>query len=346
VVAVKQRLPEGSVATIVNPGNARSAEGTVLWCDGSSAEIEFREAIPTFWQPEAGTSSAPVRTSPEAPREVPPAKQSDVVSIAESIDFAKPVELKLVPPSSSSPEATSAAAQLFGEQTYQRRNVRPFVIAITAIALLSGIGTSGIVLSKLHQGAALPSLPVSLPMEKTEAVQPSPVSPNPTSIAVQGVAETKLESTARHASTAPSAAVVAVNAPSKIITAANEGPAPDASSDFAISMPAPPPVISSAVKNVVLAAPDPVHYTAAKPISTPQPAYPEGAKRMGAEGDVVVNVEIDASGQVTATRARSGHPLLIEPAVSAARLWKFEPATRNGKPIASLKTLRFHFTAH
>jgi protein TonB len=105
-------------------------------------------------------------------------------------------------------------------------------------------------------------------------------------------------------------------------------------------------VISSAVKNVVLAAPDPVHYTAAKPVFAPQPTYPESAKRMGAEGDVVVNVEIDAAGHVTATRAQSGHPLLIESAVSAARLWKFEPATRNGKPIASLKTLRFRFTPH
>ncbi|HEY0565771.1 MAG TPA: TonB family protein [Terriglobales bacterium] len=347
VVAVKQALVEGSSVTLVNPANARNAEGTVLWCDGSSAEIEFREAIPTFWQHEPATKTSPVRSEPKTTdTEVVRVRDNDVVSMAESIDFPKPVEVKLVSAQSSG-DSLPHAAQLFGEQTKQRRNVRPFVIAITTVALLSGVGVSGVALSKLRQSTAAASLPVSMSIAKADSLPPSSFAPTTSPEPSSSVAQIKTEAPVRHAATAvDQPALVAANAPSKILADAKEGPAPDASSDFAMSLPAPPPVISSAAKNVVLAAPDPVHYTEAKPVFAPQPTFPQTAKEIGAQGDVLVNVEIDASGHVTATRARSGNPLLIEPAVSAARLWKFEPATRNGKPIASLKTLRFRFTSH
>ncbi|GEM_PF-1630826 len=54
-----------------------------------------------------------------------------------------------------------------------------------------------------------------------------------------------------------------------------------------------------------------------------QPVYPEAARREGIEGAVSVEVTIDEEGHVTSARAISGHPLLRQAAVDAARGWTF-----------------------
>lgn len=56
-----------------------------------------------------------------------------------------------------------------------------------------------------------------------------------------------------------------------------------------------------------------------------EPHYPRTGICARIEGSVVVQVLVDAKGNVFAACAISGHPLLREAAVKAALQWKFEP---------------------
>lgn len=76
----------------------------------------------------------------------------------------------------------------------------------------------------------------------------------------------------------------------------------------------------------------------ARPIGGYQvkPRYPESARRRGIEGTVLLKMRITAQGRVEDVQvARSaGHPDLDESAIEAVRRWRFEPARRNGAPVA------------
>ena len=62
-----------------------------------------------------------------------------------------------------------------------------------------------------------------------------------------------------------------------------------------------------------------------------QPAYPPLAAAIQVNGSVVVEVTIDEEGNVIAARAVSGHALLTNAALAAAREWKFTPSTVEGR---------------
>ncbi len=55
------------------------------------------------------------------------------------------------------------------------------------------------------------------------------------------------------------------------------------------------------------------------------PAYPELARKMNVSGVVKVQITIAPNGTVKSAKALGGHPLLIDPAVDAAKRWKYEP---------------------
>ncbi len=75
-----------------------------------------------------------------------------------------------------------------------------------------------------------------------------------------------------------------------------------------------------------------------------QPPYPELAKAAGAEGAVQVSITVNENGEVTTTEAVSGHPLLKEAALEAARQWKFKQTELDGKPVKVQGLLTFNFT--
>jgi len=82
-----------------------------------------------------------------------------------------------------------------------------------------------------------------------------------------------------------------------------------------------------------------------KAVNLPVPAYPESAKSAHVSGAVQVRIMIDENGNVVGAEAVSGHPLLREAAVSAAREAKF-PATRlQGEPVKVSGTLVYNFVA-
>jgi TonB family protein len=80
-----------------------------------------------------------------------------------------------------------------------------------------------------------------------------------------------------------------------------------------------------------------------KAITLPKPAYPAIARSARASGAVVVQVTIDERGDVISARAVSGHPLLQQSAVEAAREAKFTPTLLEGQPVKVTGTLTYNF---
>ena len=72
--------------------------------------------------------------------------------------------------------------------------------------------------------------------------------------------------------------------------------------------------------------------------------YPTTAIGQGKHADVVLVVTVDADGHVTDVKVReSGGDALDEAAIIAIRQWTFEPAKRDGTPVASRILVPFHF---
>ena len=69
------------------------------------------------------------------------------------------------------------------------------------------------------------------------------------------------------------------------------------------------------------------------------PIYPEVAKRVRAEGTVVVAATIDADGKVVAAKASSGNAILGPAAEDAVRQWVFERGS--GKSTINVEVI-FH----
>ena len=82
-----------------------------------------------------------------------------------------------------------------------------------------------------------------------------------------------------------------------------------------------------------------------KAVSKPEPAYPPIAKAAKASGTVTVQVTVDEAGNVISATAISGHPLLQQAAVAAARQAKFTPYKLNGLPVKVTGVLTYNFVA-
>jgi periplasmic protein TonB len=82
----------------------------------------------------------------------------------------------------------------------------------------------------------------------------------------------------------------------------------------------------------------------ARALKLPKPLFPETARRMRVSGTVNVEVTVDESGKVITARATSGHILLREAAVSAAREARFTPAVLHDKPVQVLGVIVYNFS--
>ena len=75
--------------------------------------------------------------------------------------------------------------------------------------------------------------------------------------------------------------------------------------------------------------------TAPKPVYTPDPEYSERARKKKVNGTVVVAMIVTPEGRVRDVKiAKSLDEGLNKQALAAVRTWKFEPATKDGKPVA------------
>ena len=79
-------------------------------------------------------------------------------------------------------------------------------------------------------------------------------------------------------------------------------------------------------------------------INKVQPPYPAEAKAARASGAVQVQVTISETGEVISADVVSGHPLLRDASLNAARQWKFKPTELSGQPVKVQGILTFNFT--
>lgn len=78
-------------------------------------------------------------------------------------------------------------------------------------------------------------------------------------------------------------------------------------------------------------------------ISRPAPVYPPEAKAARAQGTVVVRVVVDEAGRVAEATAVSGHPLLHDASVAAARRTRFPPTLLSGHPVRVTGVVTYNF---
>jgi len=74
------------------------------------------------------------------------------------------------------------------------------------------------------------------------------------------------------------------------------------------------------------------------------PPYPPIARAARAAGKVEVQVTISEQGEVIEAIAISGHPLLRDASVEAAKQWVFKPTELSGAPVKVQGILTFNFT--
>ncbi len=136
---------------------------------------------------------------------------------------------------------------------------------------------------------------------------------------------------------APAPASVATSAPIVVPAAAPAVAAP----------PSAPSVLTVTSPSPVAAAPAPVAEVFTPPAFRvrQEPAYPERARRAGAAGVAVVRLVLSAGGAVERVElmTSSGHRLLDEAALDAARASTFTPAERARRPIAAEAVATYRF---
>jgi len=111
-----------------------------------------------------------------------------------------------------------------------------------------------------------------------------------------------------------------------------------------VPTPAASPVEQAPAAPVTTAATD-LPTSVPRPVSTQQPEYPRASMRRGERGDVLLLVKVGADGRVDGVDvvSSSQHRRLDRAAVSAVRRWRFEPAMRDGQPVAGELRIPFSF---
>ncbi|MCK6443222.1 energy transducer TonB [Elstera cyanobacteriorum] len=225
----------------------------------------------------------------------------------------------------------------------------------TSSRLARGLGPLGVVGSLLLHAAVLAAvLQAPLPRDAVPppaprvtvalvALAPSPVEPAPQADSPPSPAPAATQEAAQATPdplpVVPQSAALPAPKPRPVKSAPRSAPpvpapvaaapamAPGASTEIAAAAPViPEPSIPGP--------PAPVHLTAPTFRHRPAPAYPAQAQRDEIEGTVRLKLLIGADGRVAEVSLlrSSGHRLLDQAALSAARAWVLEPAHQNGTP--------------
>ncbi len=85
----------------------------------------------------------------------------------------------------------------------------------------------------------------------------------------------------------------------------------------------------------------------ARLLSKPEPQYTEEARRNQLSGTVTLRVVFSSAGEVVQIRALRTLPFgLTEKAIAAARLIKFVPALKGGRPVSVHMQLEYNFNLY
>lgn len=150
----------------------------------------------------------------------------------------------------------------------------------------------------------------------------------------------------RAAAATPQRSIQPLPAASPPPVAASPAPVVAEPPHLALSLPAAPAPIAGLPGPAI--APPPITYVAAVPIRRINPTVPAGLRHLIQDPvSIEVRVTIDAEGKVVDAKpvnaSGSSQKLLSPGVVQAARLWRFEPARKNGQRVGSETTLRFAF---
>jgi protein TonB len=74
-----------------------------------------------------------------------------------------------------------------------------------------------------------------------------------------------------------------------------------------------------------------------RPVSNPQPEFPEVAKKMNLSGVVKIEIVIGADGQIKDSKVVGGHPVLIDSVQKALKKWKYAPASSETKELLEFR---------
>ena len=137
-------------------------------------------------------------------------------------------------------------------------------------------------------------------------------------------------------------------APQKTATPPEHSRAPQAQSAKAPSPSSPQHTVQPAQGKTEATAPRHTSFDAVdgpKFLQPPAPRYPRLAQRKGIEGQVLMELMIDAEGRLmSASIKKSGGNGFDEAALEAVRKAIFRPATHNGRPATCIVLLPIHFT--
>jgi TonB family protein len=79
-------------------------------------------------------------------------------------------------------------------------------------------------------------------------------------------------------------------------------------------------------------------------VSVVTPSYPPLAQQANVQGTVVLDANINKQGAVESAKVISGHPLLIESALAAAKQMRYRPYMQNGEPVPVSTQITVQFT--
>jgi len=82
---------------------------------------------------------------------------------------------------------------------------------------------------------------------------------------------------------------------------------------------------------------------AQKLVSKVSPAYPVEAKKERIQGEVLLEVNVNAKGEVDSIRIMRGHPLLVHAALDSVKQWKYEPYVKDGVAVPVMSTVYVNF---
>ena len=82
----------------------------------------------------------------------------------------------------------------------------------------------------------------------------------------------------------------------------------------------------------------------ARLLNQPRPAYPPLARQARISGMVRLEAVIAKDGTIQQLRVVSGHPLLVQSALSAVRRWRYRPTNLNGVAVEVATTIEVYFT--
>jgi protein TonB len=78
-------------------------------------------------------------------------------------------------------------------------------------------------------------------------------------------------------------------------------------------------------------------------VKSPQPKYPDAARKACVEGRVEFRALIGKDGTIRSVELVSGHPLLVEPAKEAVQRWRYLPTLLDGQPVEVITNIAVTF---